>query len=154
MGGERAAPCWAWQWAQKDECAERTGAHARPKPTSTVYRLKNIYKFNGGCGTMIEYLDDYQNVCTPHLQNKCPVWVHSRKFQWRGIFRGKFQPTQQKHFASKAEFIVGPCIGSWSAVFPIQTHFIIKNAFDKQYPAFTILFCLNACCTVFTLYLV
>ena len=33
-GGGRAAPRWAWQCAQKDGCAQRTGAHARPKPTS------------------------------------------------------------------------------------------------------------------------
>jgi hypothetical protein len=30
----RAAPRLAWQWAQKDGCAQCTGAHARPKPTS------------------------------------------------------------------------------------------------------------------------
>ncbi len=38
-GGGRAAPRLACQWAQKDGCAQRTGAHARPKPTST----KNNY---------------------------------------------------------------------------------------------------------------
>ncbi len=38
-GGERAAPGLAWQWAQKDGCAQRTGAHARPKPTSSKYLL-------------------------------------------------------------------------------------------------------------------
>ncbi len=27
---------WAWQRTQKDGCAQRTGAHARPKPTSYV----------------------------------------------------------------------------------------------------------------------
>ena len=35
--GGRAAPRWAWQRAQKDGCAQRTGAHARPKPTSLSY---------------------------------------------------------------------------------------------------------------------
>jgi hypothetical protein len=30
----RAAPRWAWQRAQNDGCAQRTGAHARLKPTS------------------------------------------------------------------------------------------------------------------------
>ncbi len=34
-GGGRAAPRWAWQWVQKDGCAQRTGAHSRPKPTSS-----------------------------------------------------------------------------------------------------------------------
>ncbi len=34
MGGGRAAPRLTWQYAQKDGCAQRTGAHARPKPTS------------------------------------------------------------------------------------------------------------------------
>ncbi len=33
-GGGRAAPRLAWQWAKKDGCAQCTGAHARPKPTS------------------------------------------------------------------------------------------------------------------------
>ncbi len=33
----RAAPGWVWQRAQKDGCAQRTGAHARPKPTSLSY---------------------------------------------------------------------------------------------------------------------
>jgi hypothetical protein len=37
MGWGRAAPRLAWQWAQKDGCAQRTGAHARPKPTSLSY---------------------------------------------------------------------------------------------------------------------
>jgi hypothetical protein len=32
-GGGRAAPCLVWQWADKDGCAQRTGAHARPKHT-------------------------------------------------------------------------------------------------------------------------
>ncbi len=35
-GGGRAAPRLGWQCAQKDGCAQRTGAHARPKPTSTT----------------------------------------------------------------------------------------------------------------------
>ncbi len=30
----RAAPHFVWLWAQKDGCAQRTGAHSRPKPTS------------------------------------------------------------------------------------------------------------------------
>ncbi len=34
MGGGRAAPRLLWQCVQKDGCAQRTGAHARPKPTS------------------------------------------------------------------------------------------------------------------------
>ena len=29
-----AAPCLGRKWAEKDGCAQRTGAHARPKPTS------------------------------------------------------------------------------------------------------------------------
>ncbi len=33
-GGGRAAPRLGWKWAQKDGCAQRTGAHARPKATS------------------------------------------------------------------------------------------------------------------------
>jgi hypothetical protein len=37
QGGGRAAPRLGWQWAQKDGCAQRTGAHARPKPTSLSY---------------------------------------------------------------------------------------------------------------------
>jgi len=37
MDGGRAAPRWAWQWAQKDGCVQRTGAHARPKPT--IYHI-------------------------------------------------------------------------------------------------------------------
>ncbi len=36
MGGGRAAPLLVWQWAQKDGCAQRTGAHARQKPTSRL----------------------------------------------------------------------------------------------------------------------
>jgi hypothetical protein len=35
-GGGRTAPRLAWQCAQKDGCAQRTGAHARPKPTSYI----------------------------------------------------------------------------------------------------------------------
>jgi hypothetical protein len=35
-GGGGAAPRLAWQCAQKDGCAQRTGAHARPKPTSSL----------------------------------------------------------------------------------------------------------------------
>ncbi len=34
--GGRAAPRFASWWAQKDGCAQRTGAHARPKPTSNT----------------------------------------------------------------------------------------------------------------------
>jgi hypothetical protein len=40
MGGGRAAPRWSWQRAQKDGCAQRTGAHARPKPTSLEYFIR------------------------------------------------------------------------------------------------------------------
>ncbi len=36
----RVAPRLASKYAQKDGCAQRTGAHARPKPTSIVYWLK------------------------------------------------------------------------------------------------------------------
>ncbi len=36
MGKGRKGPCLAWQWAQKDGCAKRTVAHARPKPTSII----------------------------------------------------------------------------------------------------------------------
>ncbi len=36
-GGGRAAPRLACQWARKDGCAQRTGAHSRPKPTSLSY---------------------------------------------------------------------------------------------------------------------
>jgi hypothetical protein len=36
-GGGRAAPLFACQSAQKDGCAQRTGAHARPEPTSSLY---------------------------------------------------------------------------------------------------------------------
>ena len=35
-GRGRAAPWFEWQCAQKDGCAQRTGAHARPKPTSRL----------------------------------------------------------------------------------------------------------------------
>ena len=35
--GGRAAPRLAWQCAQKDGCAQRTGAHARSEPTSLSY---------------------------------------------------------------------------------------------------------------------
>jgi hypothetical protein len=41
--GGRAAPRLAWQWAGKDGCAQRTGAHARPKPTSFVDSPLNLY---------------------------------------------------------------------------------------------------------------
>ncbi len=37
--GARSAP-FAWQCAQKDGCAQRTGMHARPKPTSSKYECK------------------------------------------------------------------------------------------------------------------
>jgi FtsH-binding integral membrane protein len=45
----RIAPRLGWQWAQKDGCAQRTGAHAWPKPTSKNIKNKlgrqvNIYK--------------------------------------------------------------------------------------------------------------
>jgi hypothetical protein len=40
MGGGRAAPLLASLRAQKDECAQRTGAHARPKPTSNYIDTK------------------------------------------------------------------------------------------------------------------
>jgi hypothetical protein len=36
-GKGRVAPRLASQYAQKDGCAQRTGAHARPKPTSHIY---------------------------------------------------------------------------------------------------------------------
>ncbi len=35
--GGRAAPRLPWQLTQKDGCAQRTGAHARPEPTSIIY---------------------------------------------------------------------------------------------------------------------
>jgi hypothetical protein len=35
--GVARSACWAWQWAQKDGCAQRTGSHAWPKPTSILY---------------------------------------------------------------------------------------------------------------------
>ncbi len=38
----RAAPPLRWQWAQKDGWAQRTGAHARPKPTSSNIYLSRI----------------------------------------------------------------------------------------------------------------
>ena len=34
MGGGRAAPQWACKLAKQNGCAQPTGAHARPKPTS------------------------------------------------------------------------------------------------------------------------
>jgi hypothetical protein len=34
---------WALQRAQKDGCAQRTGAHARPKPTSTKYVFQPLW---------------------------------------------------------------------------------------------------------------
>ncbi len=43
----REAPRWAWQWAQKDGCAQRTGAHARPKPTSITYVLLKSSNLKG-----------------------------------------------------------------------------------------------------------
>ncbi len=36
MGRGRATPLWACLRVQKDGCAQRTGAHARPKPTSLL----------------------------------------------------------------------------------------------------------------------
>ncbi len=60
--GGRAAPRLAWQYAQKDGCAQRTGANARPKPTSshithnwidavaTETPLKNCRKIQKGSG--------------------------------------------------------------------------------------------------------
>ena len=43
MGGGRTAPRLAWPWTQKDGCVQRTGAHPRPKPTSTLYQsIKNV----------------------------------------------------------------------------------------------------------------
>jgi hypothetical protein len=38
----RAAPRLGWQWAQKDGCAQRTGAHARPKPTTYIIYSSRI----------------------------------------------------------------------------------------------------------------
>ncbi len=35
--GGRVAPRLACKWAKKDGCAQRTGAHERPKPTSQTY---------------------------------------------------------------------------------------------------------------------
>ncbi len=45
MGGGHAAPRLAWQCAQKDGCAQRTGAHARPKPTSYKYTVTETFVF-------------------------------------------------------------------------------------------------------------
>ncbi len=44
MGGGRAAPCLVWQWAEKDGCAQRTGAHARPKHTSYLIKKWELQK--------------------------------------------------------------------------------------------------------------
>ncbi len=41
-GGGHAAPLFACQSAQKDGCAQRTGAHARPEPTSYLDCLRAI----------------------------------------------------------------------------------------------------------------
>ncbi len=44
-GGAHSA-LFALQWAQKDRCAQRTGAHARPKPTSLkiwVYYYSRVW---------------------------------------------------------------------------------------------------------------
>ncbi len=52
MGGGRAAPRWAWEWAQKDRWAQRTGAHARPKPTSqyiVFMKIPTVLKLNSLC---------------------------------------------------------------------------------------------------------
>ncbi len=65
MGGGRAAPCLARQWAQKDGCAQRTGAHARPKPTSLSY----IHLGSSVC----------HPVCHPVILSSChPVIVAER----------------------------------------------------------------------------
>ncbi len=40
--GGRVAPRLGVQWAQKDGCAQRTGAHARPKPTSSFITTHSI----------------------------------------------------------------------------------------------------------------
>jgi hypothetical protein len=40
----RAAPRWAWQRARNDGCAQRTGAHARLKPTSMInMTIRELY---------------------------------------------------------------------------------------------------------------
>jgi hypothetical protein len=49
MGGGRAAPRLAWQCDQKDGCAQRTGAHARPKPTSLSIIISNETTHLIGC---------------------------------------------------------------------------------------------------------
>ncbi len=52
MGGGRAAPRLEWQCAQKDGCAQRTGAHARPKPTSFFYIFSHyVIALNDNCIT-------------------------------------------------------------------------------------------------------
>jgi hypothetical protein len=48
-GGGRAAPRFGWQWAQKEGCAQRTGGHARPKPTS--FFIRHFY-FRSTLGTL------------------------------------------------------------------------------------------------------
>jgi hypothetical protein len=41
--GDAQRPVWRGNEHKKDGCAQRTGAHARPKPTSTLYQsIKNV----------------------------------------------------------------------------------------------------------------
>ncbi len=40
-GGGAQRPFSGWPWVQKAGCAQRTGAHARPKPTSLHYRSED-----------------------------------------------------------------------------------------------------------------
>ena len=57
-GGGRAAPRWAWQSAQKDGCAQRTGAHARQKPTSVkIIRESSLHlRAKGGVVPLSVYI--------------------------------------------------------------------------------------------------
>ncbi len=54
-GGGRAAPCWPCLRVQKDGCAQRTGAHARPKPTSIIY-LPRILCLSYSCHIPVIFL--------------------------------------------------------------------------------------------------
>jgi hypothetical protein len=79
MGGEGGAqrPVWGWQWAQKDGCAQRTGAHAGPKPTSLYNRLLTTIT-EGLCGTGCWNRDHFWII-----YNKINAYIRGYKKYWQ-----------------------------------------------------------------------
>ncbi len=89
--GGAQRPFWHVKWAQKDGCAQRTGAHARPKPTSVFRRKCICKKINIKKGQTKHHLGRTRLFCLSPKKKRCFLknifFIH---FLWNFFCRGKY----------------------------------------------------------------